>query len=140
MRVSANSGIQINLSLLTAASDDIENQKKNILSCIETLCLNESKEELPSAALPEKTLKYVLENYTNSTLGVNTIAAHFGVSSFYLSKVFKESYKHTLVDFIHEYRLEKATEMIRSNDHSFVEISEMLGYNHIRTFINSPRC
>ncbi len=84
--------------------------------------------------LSEKTLKYVLENYADPGLGVNTIAAHFAVSSFYLSKVFKASYKHTLVDFIHEYRLEKAKELIKTNQYSFAEISEILGYNHIRTF------
>lgn len=90
--------------------------------------------EQPPASLSEKTLKYVLENYADPGLGVNAIAAHFAVSSFYLSKVFKASYKHTLVDFIHEYRLEKAKELIKTNQYSFAEISEILGYNHIRTF------
>ena len=133
MRIPANSESKKNF-LNLMSSDDIEHRKNVILSYLQALCDESAAKDDPPASLPEKALKYVLENYTSATLGVNTIAAYFGVSSFYLSKVFKESYRHTLVDFIHEYRLEKATELIRSNKYSFVEISEMLGYNHIRTF------
>ena len=82
----------------------------------------------------ERIIEFISENYKNPNLNIDFIGDYFETSPSYISKIFKDSYGETLVDFINKYRLTKAKELIKSEKYTFIEITEMVGYNHVRTF------
>ena len=82
----------------------------------------------------ERIIEYISENYKNPNLNIDFVGDYFEMAPSYISKIFKDSYGETLVDFINKYRLSKAKELIKSEKYTFLEITEMVGYNHVRTF------
>ena len=52
-----------------------------------------------------------------------------GVSSFYLSKLFKEEKGETFINFITDKRLDKSCELLAQTDLSIKEITARVGYN-----------
>ena len=52
-----------------------------------------------------------------------------GVSSFYLSKLFKEEKGETFINFISDKRLEKSCELLANTELSIKEITALVGYN-----------
>ena len=67
-------------------------------------------------------------------LNVAFLSEHFGLSPYYLSKRFKDTFGESLIDFIHKLRLVEAKELIRSGNRTMADISEQVGYANIRTF------
>ena len=58
------------------------------------------------------------------------MAADFaGVSSFYLSKLFKEEKGETFINFVSDKRLEKSCQLLAETDLSIKEITADVGYN-----------
>ena len=57
------------------------------------------------------------------------MACTVGVSSFYLSKLFKEEKGVTYINFISDKRLEKSRQMLAETDLSIKEITGEVGYN-----------
>ena len=58
------------------------------------------------------------------------MAADFaGVSSFYLSKLFKEEKGETFINFVSDKRLEKSCELLANTELSIKEITAQVGYN-----------
>lgn len=70
---------------------------------------------------------YVDENFQDPNLGVSTVADHFGLSSTYCSKVFREHYGIRLLDYIQQKRLEAVKELLRT-DKTLREIADQTGF------------
>ena len=56
-------------------------------------------------------------------------ADYAGVSSFYLSKLFKEEKGETYINFVSDRRLEKSCQLLESTELSIKEITSEVGYN-----------
>jgi len=70
-------------------------------------------------------------------LNLNNVASHFGISSNYLSKIFKESTDICFSNFIVDKKLELARELlINKKDLQIKEIAMRLGYFNTPHFIN----
>ncbi len=106
--------------------------KNHILNAVNELCKNTSYTSQDNHT--NKIIEYVYVNYSDVGLNVASISDHYGLTPSYISKIFKSTYGESLMDFINKYRLEKAKELIKTGKYTFAEISNMVGYNHIRTF------
>lgn len=76
----------------------------------------------------KKIVGYINENLSED-ISLEDMASYAGVSSFYLSKLFKEEKGVTFINFLTDRRLEKAQQLLRNTDKSIKEITAETGYN-----------
>lgn len=77
--------------------------------------------------ITEKVRRYVEKNYGHA-ISIEKMAEEIGLSPNYVRHIFKEQEGITLNNWITEFRLEKACELLQSTDYSIKEISRMTGY------------
>jgi AraC-like DNA-binding protein/tetratricopeptide (TPR) repeat protein len=76
-----------------------------------------------------KLIQLVLANMTNENFGISELARESGISRYRLSRKLKEIGGKTVIQFIREVRLQKAMEMIRTEDLTISEIAYRTGFN-----------
>lgn len=76
----------------------------------------------------KKVSSYVRGNLSED-LSLETVAQTVGVSSFYLSKLFKEETGETFINYVTDCRLEESRKLLRSTEKSVKEITADVGYN-----------
>lgn len=72
-------------------------------------------------------INYIENNY-NKNISVEDIAKWCNLDRSYFGKIFKNSMKTTPHEFLIKYRLSKACEMLKDNNMSIKEVSELTGY------------
>lgn len=77
-------------------------------------------------ALIKKAIEYIRTNY-NKELSLSEISERLYISPSYLSRLFKKQTGKNLSDFINEYRIEKAKELLKESDLKTYEIAEKVG-------------
>lgn len=78
--------------------------------------------------------KYIQENFYKR-ITIKEVANKFYMNPAYLGQLFKKRYGVCLIDYIHQYRMEKAKELLKRTDLKIYEISEKLGYKCPDSFI-----
>lgn len=78
-------------------------------------------------------IQYIQEHYSEN-LPVNELAARFDMSPNYFSSVFKKEMNQSAVNYITEYRVQKAREYLETSDWSVVEIARKVGYEDNQYF------
>lgn len=78
-------------------------------------------------------LQYI-ENRRNYEISISELADQAGISSGYLSRIFKKYYHISVVDYIHLRKLHKAKEYMVSSDMNISDISFLLGYSEAGYF------
>ncbi len=86
-----------------------------------------------NASLSRNILSYIQNHYTTS-ITMSGMAETFGYSRSYLSKIFKESFNCTFLEYISSLRCRKAAMLLKEKDSSILEISMMSGFDCVRTF------
>ncbi|MBO7583308.1 MAG: response regulator [Treponema sp.] len=76
----------------------------------------------------KKVCDYVEENLAKD-ISLEMAADFAGVSSFYLSKLFKEEKGETYINYVSDKRLEKSCQLLAQTDLSIKEITATIGYN-----------
>ncbi len=99
--------------------------QKFLMECTQAVSSVKKAEENP---IIKKVCAYVDENLS-SDISLETAADFAGVSSFYLSKLFKEEKGETFINFISEKRLEKSRQLLSETNLSIKEITAEVGYN-----------
>jgi two-component system, response regulator YesN len=92
-----------------------------------SLVIKASKEKKQNPII-QKITDYINNNLSDN-LTLDNLAQITNVSSFYLSKLFKEEKNTTLINYISDKRLEKACELLDKTDLSIKEITSKIGYN-----------
>ena len=82
---------------------------------------------------------YVNSNYMNSTLSVKDIGEYVKLSASYLCTFFKNSTGVTLNQYITEFRMEKAKQMLADPRYRVADISSAVGYSDGNYFSKSFR-
>lgn len=72
---------------------------------------------------------YIANNYSNASLSVKDISEYAHLSVSYLCTFFKSETGNTLNQYITEYRMEKAKQMLFDPRNKISDISEQVGYN-----------
>ncbi|WP_252231917.1 AraC family transcriptional regulator [Clostridium sp. ZBS15] len=81
-------------------------------------------------------LKYIQENY-NKEIDINTLSSICHYNQYHFMRFFKKYTGKTCIQFIKNYRLEKAASLISNTDLSITEISLEVGFTNISYFIRS---
>ncbi len=99
--------------------------QKFLMECTQAVAGKKKAEENP---IIKKVCSYVDENLSRD-ISLETAADFAGVSSFYLSKLFKEEKGETFINFISDKRLEKSRQLLSETNLSIKEITAEVGYN-----------
>lgn len=99
--------------------------KRTMAECISAIISKKQKAENP---IIKKVCDYINDNLSED-ISLEQMAEYTKVSSFYLSKLFKEEKGVTFVNFLSDRRLEKAQEMLKNTDKPIKEITAEVGYN-----------
>lgn len=89
------------------------------------ICNSKEEKENP---LIKKVFGYIQEHIAEN-FSLDDAASFAGVSSFYLSKLFKEETGETFINYVTDRRLEKGRIMLCETELSIKEISAEIGYN-----------
>ena len=99
--------------------------QKFLMECTHAVSSVKKAEENP---IIKKVCAYVDENLS-ADISLETAADFAGVSSFYLSKLFKEEKVETFINYISDKRLEKSRQLLEQTELSIKEITAEVGYN-----------
>lgn len=86
-----------------------------------------------SATIIDKINKYIREHYMED-IGRNEIAGEFFLTPEYLAKLYKKRTGINLKDYINEYRIEVAKELLKSGEKNISNIAEAVGFNNFSYF------
>lgn len=76
-----------------------------------------------------KAIEYVEENYANQDLSIETVCSQLGVSTAYFSTVFKKETGKTFINYLTDYRMEQALELLMTKNEKTYIIAEKVGYS-----------
>ena len=81
-------------------------------------------------------IKYIANNYQNE-LNLEIVSNQIGYSQFYFSKLFKEQMGMTIHQYINEYRINKAKDLLAYSKLSVNSIATKVGFKNTLTFIRN---
>ena len=79
-------------------------------------------------------MKYITENYFDSTITNATLAQRCGISTVYFRKIFESAYGVSPIKHLHNFRIEKAKAILHSDYESVEQVALSIGYNSIYHF------
>ena len=91
------------------------------------------EEVTKSHTIIEKINEYIHENYAQD-IGRNEIAGIFYLTPEYLAKLYKKRTGIYLKDYINEYRVEKAKELLKLGDKNVSDVAELVGFDNFSYF------
>lgn len=80
--------------------------------------------------------KIIEENYSDYNLNVSSIALRLGISSAYMSTLFKTNTKQNMVKYISEFRIEKAKHLLKDTNLKISEVGKKVGYLNTSYFVS----
>lgn len=80
-------------------------------------------------AFVEKAIDYVKEHYGDQNLSIETICSHLNVSAAYFSTIFKKETGKTFINYLTDYRMEEAVELLLIQNEKTYIIAEKVGYS-----------
>lgn len=108
---------------------------KRLMSICESLCQDISqKKNDQRGKLIKNIMSYINANYMDSNLGLAKISTEFGISEGYVSSMFKEQAGVNFADYVESIRIDKACQLLREEDITITDISDMVGYNSVQSF------
>ena len=72
---------------------------------------------------------YISKNYMEDSLSVKNISAHVFLSASYVCTFFKNETGQTLNQYLTEYRMEKAKQLLKDGRFKISDISSRVGYS-----------
>lgn len=131
---------QINMEEIFGADSDIYNQALSLESTdalgawLEENCKKMQKQVLnerqdTTKSFVKKAVEYVKEHYADSELSVETICSCLNVSTAYFSTVFKKEMGKTFINYLTDYRMEQALDLLMTKNEKTYIIAEKVGYS-----------
>lgn len=129
---SRNSAEILNLNGISIRSSRVSIENK-FGEMVDYVCEREDKEDR-NAQRCQLILEYIKENYADRNLCVSQIGEHFGMTSFYLSSIYKKQTGKSLLEVINEIRVQKAIPLLLEG-YTISEVIEMVGFTDSSYFI-----
>ncbi|HEX2935343.1 MAG TPA: AraC family transcriptional regulator, partial [Bacteroidales bacterium] len=127
-------GEELDIYAEMAAKSVVEEKKSYIYFIFKSIALYAGdRKNNQNTKVYEKIRTFVAENY-DKELSLERVAEVVGLSPSYLSFIFKEISGKNFVDFINEYRLEKAKELLTSSSMTIAQVAESVGYMNANSF------
>ncbi len=98
------------------------------------ICSAIDEDSKETEKLEEKVEHYVREHYSDCNMNISSIALEMGVTSRYMSQVFKEQMGVSLLTYINDERVEHAKTLLKTTSMTVEEIAEATGFTNARTF------
>ena len=95
--------------------------------------INNNMPNNTSNKIIKSVLNYIQENY-NKPLTLNDIANTFKISVYHLSHMFKDTTRMSCIDYIIDFRLLKASQLLLTTDDAILNIALEVGFNNISYF------
>ena len=76
-------------------------------------------------------------SHIKERITIQVLADHTGLSTNYLSRIFKQNLGVSVSDYIREQKIEKATHLLRYSNKSIVDIANYLHFLHQSHFIQT---
>lgn len=86
------------------------------------------------AARIERIQEYIHENYADSTLSLAKVANAFYLNASYLGQRFRQQTGIKFTDYLNQYRIIKACELLMKGQYLTYEISDMVGFGNLNYF------
>ena len=102
-------------------------------SLSEHIYSNEESRIMASNSIIELIKEY-MNNNTHSSLTLKDICKHFMLGKSQLSKIFKDTTGKSPMEYYHNLKITEAKKLIREENYSISEISDMLGFSSIHIF------
>ena len=84
--------------------------------------------------IAQMAMKYVEATYADHTLSQQSVSDHLGLSVGYFGQLFSSQTGQRFVDYLHQYRLEVAKELLLTTNLKISEISNSTGFNGVNYF------
>ena len=75
-------------------------------------------------------IRYIRQNYTNPNLSVNSLSQELNLSETYICHLYKDTTGNTLKNYITEYRMKKAVELLKDSRNQVSDIAIRVGYRN----------
>lgn len=119
------------------SQDDIALKNNFIMIISYTCCTIQKQNNSSGYDLIQQIRLYVQENYQDPCLNIGKIADVLNKNPKYISRIFTAQTGISLLDLINETRMEKAKQILGSQNITVEQLSEMVGYTNVRTFRRS---
>ena len=120
--------------LMQARSNEEFQQAASALITEFCKMINEGKRNT-NTRLRDQILTYIQEHIADVDLGLESIGESFGLSPYYVSRLFRDQNNMNLKDYISELRMERAKELLITSDRPVSDIVEAVGYISASSFI-----
>lgn len=91
----------------------------------------------PSVDIVEETKHFIDEKYSDTEMSVSSIGNAMGMQGNHLSKLFKERYGTTMLDYLTTVRIQQAKKYIREKNMAVQEVAERTGFLSSTVFIRT---
>lgn len=116
----------------------IDQAKNEILKYVNLLCdLSATHAHAVGDARCIKIQEYIAKNYGNPDLNVNMMASLFGITANWMSRYFKEQVGVGMTDYIVNYRISRAKELLREANKPIKQIAEETGFLSSAVFLRA---
>jgi AraC-like DNA-binding protein len=88
-------------------------------------------------ALMKNAKAYIEEHYADPDLSLMLVSDRLNISSSHLSRLFKEQHGEKFVDYIAQYRMTAAKELLSSTSRPVQDVAREVGYLHSFSFIRT---
>lgn len=143
--------ITLNKIMMTSGFS-MENRQKEITLLIEKMTLKEFQEYLicligilyqreqeksRQGDICEQVKVYIQKHYADPELNISLLGEEFHLSASYLSRLFKEKYENSILDYIAKIRIQNAKEDLRNTSKNVYEIATDNGFLSSNVFIKT---
>lgn len=101
-----------------------------------SLCDTQTRSYVPKGRqnILQPALDYIFANYFRTQIANDYLAGLCGVSTVYFRKLFKETHGVSPIRYLHDLRISKAKDILRSDYESIEQVAESVGYSSLYHF------
>lgn len=114
---------------------NVDHMKEYLQKVFETAIeLREKSASKKYSSLLQKAAAYIQENFSNSDISLNSVAASVNLSPNHFSTVFSQEMGQTFVEYLTMQRMNRAKELLRSTNWKTAQIAYAVGYKDAHYF------
>lgn len=115
--------------------ENVDRMKEYLQKVFETAIeLREKSASKKYSTLLQKAVAYIQENFCNSDISLNSVAASVNLSPNHFSTVFSQEMGHTFVEYLTMQRMNRARELLRGTNMKTAEIAYAVGFRDAHYF------